>query len=351
MSTISAEANQLVTPSVLHVEHLSARETEITIGPMPRGFGHTLGTAFRRVLLSSISGCAVVEVTIDNVVHEYSTIDGVQEDVVDILLNLKGIAFKLHNRTEVTLKLEKTGAGAVTAADITRDHDVEIVNPTHHIAELSQNGRLSITLKIARGRGFVPVSIRRPSDGSEYAIGTLQLDASFSPVRKISYTVENTRVEKRTDFDKLILRVETNGTIDSEEAIRQAARILQDQLSAFVNFNGDASGYGAARMQDFDPVLLRSVDELELTARSANCLKSENIFFIGDLVQKTEHQLMRAPHLGKKSMTEIKNLLATHSLSLGMRLENWPPANLVRPAPQSFSNSEIKNETDEKDSA
>ncbi|MCG8433217.1 MAG: DNA-directed RNA polymerase subunit alpha, partial [Gammaproteobacteria bacterium] len=256
-----------------------------------------------------------------------TTLEGVQEDVIDILLNLKQLAVRMHTRDEAILTLTKKGPGVVTAADIEIDHDVEIVNPGMVIAHLNDNGDLNMKLKVQRDRGYSPANTRAPTDESR-PIGRLQLDASFSPVRRVSYSVESARVEQRTDLDKLIIDIETNGTIDAEEAIRRAATILREQLSVFVDLQGDEEASGAGDDAQIDPILLRPVDELELTVRSANCLKAESIHYIGDLVQRTEVELLKTPNLGKKSLTEIKDVLAQHNLSLGMKLENWPPASL-----------------------
>jgi DNA-directed RNA polymerase subunit alpha len=273
-------------------------------------------------------GAAFVNVEIEGVVHEYSTLEGVQEDVIDILLNLKGVAISMHSRDEAVLTLKKKGPGQVTAADIALDHDIEIMNPDHVIANLTQAGELNMTLKVAKGRGYQPASQRDGADSEDRPIGSLQLDATFSPVTKVTYSVERARVEQRTDLDKLIIELETNGTIDPEEAIRRAATILQDQLSVFVDLQGKEEVEEEAASTDIDPILLRPVDDLELTVRSANCLKAESIYYIGDLIQRTEVELLKAPNLGKKSLTEIKDVLASHGLSLGMRLDNWPPASL-----------------------
>jgi len=322
----------LLKPRLVEVISKSPNHARIVIEPLERGFGHSLGNALRRVLLSTIPGCAVTDVEIEGVLHEYTTIEGVQEDVIDILLNLKKLAVVLHSRDDVELSLNKTGAGVVTAADINLPHDVEIINPDLVIANLTQVGALSMKLKVRRGRGYEPVSSRKASFDSANPIGFLQLDASFSPIVKVSYLVESTRVEQRTNLDKLIIELETNGTVDPEETIKLAATILHDQLSVFVDFEKVNEQLPETIQQvepDFDPVLLRPVDDLELTVRSANCLKAENIFYIGDLIQRTEVELLKTPNLGKKSLTEIKDILALKGLSLGMRLENWPPENLL----------------------
>jgi DNA-directed RNA polymerase subunit alpha len=311
------------------IEEGDRNSARIVIEPLERGFGHTLGNGLRRVLLSSIPGYAVTEVVIDGVLHEYSTIDGVREDVIDILLNLKNLAIRLNEGQEATLRLSKSGPGIVTAADIQTTHLAEVLNPELQIANLTDSGKLSMTLRVERGRGYQPVNARQTAE-TETAVGALQLDASFSPIRRVSYLVESARVEQRTDLDKLVLELETNGTIDPEEAVRQAASILNEHLSVFIALKGeDVQGYSEERPL-FDPMLMRPVDDLELTVRSANCLKAENIFYIGDLIQRTEVDLLKTPNLGRKSLTEIKDVLASKGLSLGMRLENWPPENLKR---------------------
>lgn len=323
--------NNLLKPKTINVEQVSTNRAKVTLEPFERGYGHTLGNALRRVLLSSMVGHAPTEVTIAGVVHEYSSIDGVQEDVVNMLLNLKGVVFKLHNRDEVTLSLRKDGEGVVTAADIQTPHDVEIVNPGHVIATLSAGAKLDMQIKVEKGRGYVPGSLRRNDDASR-SLGRIVLDASFSPVKRVSYTVESARVEQRTDLDKLVLEIETNGSIGPEEAVRASAKILVEQLAVFAQLEGvelSAFDQPAQRStQQFDPILLRPVDELELTVRSANCLKAENIYYIGDLIQRTENELLKTPNLGRKSLNEIKEVLASRGLTLGMKLENWPPAGL-----------------------
>ena len=325
----------LLKPKNIHVEQLGHNRAKVTLEPFERGYGHTLGNALRRVLLSSMVGYAVTEVTIAGVVHEYSSIDGVQEDVVNILLNLKGVVFKIHNRDEVTLSLRKEGEGAVTASDIQVPHDVEIINPEHVIANLSQGGKIDIQLKVETGRGYVPGTVRRYGEEPSKSIGRIVLDASFSPVSRVSYSVENARVEQRTDLDRLVMEIETNGAITAEDAVRASSKILVEQLAVFAQLEGDAINgimQDAAPRggQQFDPILLRPVDELELTVRSANCLKAENIYYIGDLIQRTENELLKTPNLGRKSLNEIKEVLASRGLTLGMKLESWPPAGLDR---------------------
>lgn len=324
----------LLKPKAINVEQLGHNRAKVALEPFERGYGHTLGNAIRRVLLSSMVGYAATEVTIAGVLHEYSSIDGVQEDVVNILLNLKGVVFKLHNRDEVTLSLRKDGDGVVTARDIQTPHDVEIVNPDHVIAHLSQGGKLDMQIKVEKGRGYVPGNQRRFSDETTKSIGRIVLDASFSPVKRVSYTVESARVEQRTDLDKLVVEIETNGAITAEDAVRASAKILVEQLAVFAQLDGgeipsfEAPSGGRGTNATFDPILLRPVDELELTVRSANCLKAENIYYIGDLIQRTENELLKTPNLGRKSLNEIKEVLASRGLTLGMKLENWPPAGL-----------------------
>ncbi len=324
----------LLKPKTIQVEQLGGNKAKVTLEPFERGYGHTLGNALRRVLLSSMVGYAPTEVTIAGVLHEFSTIDGVQEDAVNIMLNLKGVVFKLHNRDEVTLSLRKDGEGVVTAADIQTPHDVEIINPDHVIAHLSQGGKLDIQIKVEKGRGYVPGNVRRYGDEPSKSIGRILLDASFAPIKRVSYAVENARVEQRTDLDKLVMEIETNGAVTAEDAVRAAAKILVEQLAVFAQLEGsELAAFDAPAQrssQQFDPILLRPVDELELTVRSANCLKAENIYYIGDLIQRTENELLKTPNLGRKSLNEIKEVLASRGLTLGMRLENWPPAGLDR---------------------
>ena len=320
--------SDFLTPQVIQVDEYDNCHSKVVLEPLERGFGHTLGNALRRILLSSMPGCAIEEVEIDGVVHEYSTIEGVGEDVIEILLNLKGVAVVLNERDEAILQISKKGAGPVTAADIQEDHDVEIVNPDHVIANLNNNGELNMRLTVRKGRGYSPADNRLQKDDETRSVGKLLLDASYSPVIRVSYSVENARVEQRTDLDKLIIDLETNGTIEPEEAIRRAATILQHQLSVFVDLQSEVIAEPEEREDEIDPILLRPVDDLELTVRSANCLKAEDIYYIGDLIQRTEVELLKTPNLGKKSLTEIKDVLATRGLSLGLRLENWPPSSL-----------------------
>jgi len=320
--------SDFLTPQVIHVDELDKYHSRVVLEPLERGFGHTLGNALRRILLSSMPGCAVEEVQINGVVHEYSTIEGVREDVIEILLNLKMVAVVLNGKDEAVLSLSKKGSGIVTAGDITEDHDVEIINSDHVIANLNDNGELNMHLTVRKGRGYLAADNRVAEDDETRTVGKLLLDASYSPVVRMSYSVENARVEQRTDLDKLIIDLETNGTIDPEEAIRCAATILQHQLNVFVDLQSEIITEPEEREDEIDPILLRPVDDLELTVRSANCLKAEDIYYISDLIQRTEVELLKTPNLGKKSLTEIKDVLATRGLSLGLRLENWPPSSL-----------------------
>lgn len=319
-------------PRVINVESITKNHARVVMEPFERGFGHTLGNALRRILLSSMTGYAPTEVQITGVVHEYATVPGVSEDVVDILLNLKGVVFKLHSREAVTVTLNKATPGPVTAADIELPHDVEVLNPAHVIANLVEGGKLEMSIKVEQGRGYVPGNVRALLEDRAHTIGNIVLDASFSPIRRVSYAVENARVEQRTDLDKLIIDIETNGVIQPEEAVRQAARILLDQISVFAALEGASEFTETPRrgVPQIDPVLLRPVDDLELTVRSANCLKAENIYYIGDLIQRTENELLKTPNLGRKSLTEIKEVLAARGLTLGVKLENWPPVDIDR---------------------
>lgn len=324
----------LLQPRIVEVNSISPRQARITLEPFERGYGHTLGNALRRILLSSMRGYAPTEVRIAGVVHEYSVIEGVQEDVVDILLNLKGLAVKLNSRDEAILTINKSGEGIVCASDIQAGHDVEILNPDHVIAHLNKGGNLEMEIKVEGGRGYVPASTRVLADESR-PVGVIMVDALYSPVKKVSFSVESARVEQRTDLDKLIIEIETNGVIEPAEAVRHSARLLIEQLAAFADLKGVATiaevGSKSPASPVVDPILLRPVDELELTVRSANCLKAENIYYIGDLIQRSETELLKTPNLGRKSLNEIKDVLAARGLTLGMKLENWPPLGLEKP--------------------
>jgi DNA-directed RNA polymerase subunit alpha len=328
-ATMQRSVNEFLNPRSIEVQEISKTHAKVILEPLERGFGHTLGSALRRILLSSMPGCAVVEVEIDGVLHEYSTIEGVHEDVIEILLNLKELSIIMHSKDDAILTLQKSGSGPVYASDIQLDHDIDIVNPELIICNLSGNAKINMKLKIARGRGYEPADQRDSTEDETRAIGRLQLDASFSPIQTVSYSVESARVEQRTNLDKLVIDLETNGSINPEEAIRRAATILQQQLIVFVDLeDGADQAKDVPEEPEIDPILLRPVDDLELTVRSANCLKAEQIYYIGDLIQRTEVELLKTPNLGKKSLTEIKDVLASKGLSLGMRLENWPPASL-----------------------
>jgi DNA-directed RNA polymerase subunit alpha len=327
---MTESVTEFLKPRIVNVQTISERHAKVSLEPLERGFGHTLGNALRRILLSSMPGCAIVEAEIEGVLHEYSAIEGVQEDVLEILLNLKEVAITMEDRDEAIVSLNAKGPGVVTAGDIQLSHGMEIANPDLVVARLTDKGELSMTMKVRRGRGYEPAASRESAAGDDRPIGHLQLDATFSPVLRIAYAVEAARVEQRTNLDRLVIDIETDGTIDPEDSIRRSATILQDQLSAFVKLDETTSAVAEQERAEptVDPILLRPVDDLELTVRSANCLKAENIFLIGDLIQRTEVELLKTPNLGKKSLTEIKDVLATRGLSLGMRLENWPPENL-----------------------
>ncbi|MCZ6888656.1 MAG: DNA-directed RNA polymerase subunit alpha [Gammaproteobacteria bacterium] len=325
---MAQSVSEFLTPRHIDVQEISPTRARVTLEPLERGFGHTLGNTLRRILLSSMPGCAITEVRIEGVVHEYSTMEGVQEDVIDILLNLKGIAIVIHHGDEAVISLSKEGAGEVTAGDFQLTQDVEIANLDHPVCTLNDNGKIRLEATVTRGRGYVPVEYTGDEEDETRPIGVLRLDATYSPMRRVAYAVESARVEQRTDLDKLVLDLESNGTIQPEDAIRRAATILQQQLAVFVEFESEGEVVVEEKEDEVDPILLRPVDDLELTVRSANCLKAENIYYIGDLIQRTEVELLKTPNLGKKSLTEIKDVLASRGLSLGMRLERWPPTSL-----------------------
>ena len=337
---MTAKPTAFLTPQNIQIKALDKTETgevchaQVTLEPFERGFGFTLGNALRRVLLSSMPGSAVVEVEIDEAEHEYDTLEGVREDVLEILLNIKGLAFSI-NGDEHTAKLElDVAAGTkdrvVTAADITLPGNVELINPNHVLANLNAKGALKMRMYACKSRGYETVEMRKLEQrlGDDVAVGSFHLDATFSPVRKVAYRVENARVEQRTDLDKLILSLETNGTIDPEKAIRQAATIITNQLQSFVDLESTPTEVASEKEVQIDPLFLKPVDDLELTVRSANCLKSEQVYYIGDLVQRSENQLLKTPNLGKKSLNEIKAMLNKLGLHLGMTIDNWPPANI-----------------------
>ena len=317
-----------LTPKEILVEEVDSNNSKIVLEPLERGFGHTLGNALRRIILSSIPGAAVSEAKINGVLHEFGSIDGVKEDVINILLNLKGLSVRLSDQEEVEISVNKSGSGDIKGSDFEIPAGVEIVNPDHVVATLADKGSLEMTAKVTKGRGYVPVDIIALAESENTEVGSLKIDASYSPIKKVSYSVENARVENRTDLDKLILEVETNGTIDPEEIVRLAATILQRQLMAFAELGFETEEPEEDETPPVDPIMLRPVDELELTVRSANCLKVEKIHYIGDLVTRKESDLLRTPNLGRKSLNEIKEVLAARGLSLGLELENWPPSNV-----------------------
>ena len=313
-----------IRPRLVESKNIGDRRSRITIEPLERGFGYTLGNALRRIMLSSMPGCAITEVRIEGVLHEYAALKGVHEDVIDILLNLKSLALKMHTRNHAVLRLKKGGPGAVTAGDIELIDNVEVVDPNHHIATLAEDAELDMEFTVSRGRGYETAESRLQDTDESRAVGVIHLDASFSPIDKISYQVEDARVEQRTDLDRLILEIESNGSIDPEAAVKRAATILHDQIAVFVNLEEAMAQSRPIEESPVNPELLKPVDELELTVRSANCLKAESIYYIGDLVQHSEVDLLRTPNLGKKSLTEIKDVLAQRGLELGTKLENWP---------------------------
>ena len=322
--------SEFLKPRQIDVSTISPTRARVSMQPFERGFGHTLGNALRRILLSSMDGFAPTEVSITGVLHEYSTLEGIQEDVVDVLLNIKGVIFKLHGRNEVRLKLKKSGSGVVLASDIELPHDTEVINPNHIICHLSDNADIEMEIKVEKGRGYQSV-VGRKKSGNENNIGSIQLDASFSPITRVSFDVEPSRVEQRTDLDRLVLDIETDGSLEPEEAVRSAARILIDQMAVFADLQGTPIEEVEEVVPPIDPILLRPVDDLELTVRSANCLKAEDIYYIGDLIQRTETELLKTPNLGRKSLNEIKEVLASKGLTLGSKLEAWPPINLEKP--------------------
>ena len=311
----------LLVPTEIQVDDITPNLSKVTLEPLERGFGHTLGNALRRILLSSMPGAAVTDVSIDGISHEYSTIEGVREDVINILLNIKDMPVSLIEGNSAEIVLDVTGPCDVLASSFTVPANVELVNQDFHIATIVDKVNLKMTLSVNTGRGYEPADLR---DDEDRVVGALKLDASYSPVRRVSYTVDNARFEKRTDLDKLIIELETDGTLDPKMAIEHSATILQQQLSAFVDLDAIAEQEAKKDQNDFDPILLRSIEELELTVRSTNCLKAESIFLIGDLIHRSEFDLLKTPNLGKKSLNEIKDVLASKNLSLGMNVDNWP---------------------------
>jgi DNA-directed RNA polymerase subunit alpha len=317
----------VLTPNIIDVKSINPHESSLVIEPLARGMGHTLGCALRRILLSSVPGAAVTEVIIDKVEHEFSSHPGLKEDVVDVLLNLKQLALSFESdKDKAILHLEKKGDGPITASDILPSEDIQVVDPEYVIGNLVNNSEIKMELTVEKGYGYRPTNFVQSEDDLDLeTVGVIKLDASFSPIRRISYQVESARVEQRTDLDKLIINIETDNSIDPQEAVKCAATILHQQIAVFVDLKAIAVKEPVEEKPTIDPILLRPVDDLELTVRSANCLKAENILYIGDLVQKTENELLKTPNLGKKSLSEIKNILAERALSLGQRIDNWPP--------------------------
>ncbi len=320
---------ELIKPNKLQVEPGSdaMRVATIVAEPLERGFGLTLGNALRRVLLSSLQGAAVTSIKIDGVLHEFSSIPGVREDVTDIVLNIKSMAVKMQSDRAHRLVLRATGPGEVTAGMIETTGDIQIMDPKHLICTLDDGASLHMELTVSTGKGYVPATANRPADAP---IGLIPVDALFSPVKKVAYKIDNSRVGQVTDYDKLSMSIETNGTVSPDDAVAIASRILQDQLQLFINFEEPQAVKADVVADDipFNRNLLRKVDELELSVRSANCLKNDNIIYIGDLVQKTEAEMLRTPNFGRKSLNEIKEVLAQMGLHLGMEIPNWPPENI-----------------------
>ena len=321
---------ELIRPEKPQIETGSdpLRKARLVAEPLERGFGVTLGNALRRVLLSSLQGAAVTAIQIDGVVHEFSSLEGVREDVVDIVLNIKQLALRMHSEGPKRMTLRATGPGAVTAGQIDLPHDIEVLNPDHVICTLDDGASVRMELTVQNGKGYVASEFNRPEDAP---IGLIAVDALYSPVKKVAYRVEPTRQGQSLDYDKLVLEVETNGAVSPVDAVAYASRILQDQLQIFITFEEPKKAVEAADGKPdlpFNPALLKKVDELELSVRSANCLKNDNIVYIGDLIQKTEGEMLRTPNFGRKSLNEIKEVLTSMGLSLGMDVPNWPPENI-----------------------
>lgn len=320
---------ELIKPSKLSVEPGDdpSRVATVVAEPLERGFGMTLGNALRRVLLSSLQGAAVTAIQIKGVLHEFSSVEGVREDVTDMILNIKTLGLRMHGEGPKRMALKASGPGPVTAGQIESSADIEIMNPDLVICHLDQGATLDMEFTVNTGKGYVPAAMNRSEDSP---IGVIPVDSIFSPVKRVSYKVENSRVGQVTDYDKLSMTVETNGAVSPEDAVALAARILQDQLQLFINFDEPQAAYEEKKEEElpFNKNLLRKVDELELSVRSANCLKNDNIIYIGDLVQKTEAEMLRTPNFGRKSLNEIKEVLASMGLHLGMEIPNWPPENI-----------------------
>jgi DNA-directed RNA polymerase subunit alpha len=329
MTVIERNWRSLIRPEKLEVEPGAdpSRFATVVAEPLERGFGMTLGNALRRVLLSSLQGAAVTAVRIDGALHEFSSLQGVREDVTDIVLNVKQLAIRMQGEGPKRLQLTASGPGEVTAGQIQTTGDIEIANPDLVLCALDEGAKLSMELTVNTGKGYVPAAQNRPEDAP---IGLIPIDAIYSPVRRVAYRVEPTRVGQVTDYDKLVLTVETDGTVLPDDAVALAARILQDQLQLFINFDEPRQRVVEEVRDDlpFNRNLLRKVDELELSVRSANCLKNDNIVYIGDLVQKTEQEMLRTPNFGRKSLNEIKEVLTSMGLSLGMTVPGWPPENI-----------------------
>jgi len=321
--------NELIRPEKPMIEAGadSARKARIIAEPLERGFGVTLGNSLRRVLLSSLQGAAVTSIQIDGVVHEFSSMEGVREDVVDIVLNIKQLALRMHAEGPKRMTLKATGPGAVTAGQIETPSDIEILNPKHVLLTLDEGASVRIEFTVENGKGYVPSEKNRPEDAP---IGLIAVDALYSPVKRVAYRVEPTRQGQSLDYDKLVLEVETNGAVSPVDAVAYASRILQDQLQVFISFDEPKKKLDGEAKPDlpFNPALLKKVDELELSVRSANCLKNDNIVYIGDLIQKTEAEMLRTPNFGRKSLNEIKEVLTNMDLHLGMDIPDWPPENI-----------------------
>ena len=317
----------LLKPKSIHVEHLADNRAKVTLEPFERGYGHTLGNALRRVLLSSLQGAAITSVQIDNVLHEFSSVAGVREDVTDIILNLKGVSLKMEVEGPKRVSISAKGPGVVKAGDIACSAGIEVLNKDHVICHLDDGADLYMELTVNTGKGYVSADKNKPEDAP---IGMISIDAIYSPVKKVSYDVQPTREGQVLDYDKLTMKVETDGSLTPDDAVAYAARIIQDQLSIFVNFDEPESASSSSDDDglEFNPLLLKKVDELELSVRSANCLKNDNIVYIGDLIQKTEAEMLRTPNFGRKSLNEIKEVLSGMGLHLGMDVEDWPPENI-----------------------
>ena len=325
---IQANWKELIKPNRVNIAAGKdpRKSSTFTVEPLEPGFGHTMGNSLRRILLSSLQGSAVTQIKIEGVLHEFSSIDGVQEDVTDIILNLKAMAVRSHATEAKTISVKAKGPIVVTAGDLELPSTVEVVDPEHYICTLNEGGKLNMELTIDSGKGYSPADNHVPE---EQVVGLISVDAVFSPVRRVAFKVSDARVGQITDYDKLSMDIETNGVVSPEDALAYAARILQDQLTLFINFEEIEEEQEVVEEEiDINPHLLMKVDELELSVRSANCLKNENIVYIGDLVQKSESEMLKTPNFGRKSLNEIRDVLGQMGLGLGMRLENWPPENI-----------------------